>query len=176
MGAAGCDPEATIIVSCSVLTFILLLLALVVVLSLFFPHWFSPAFLFFLQATFFIILFCLIPSIAFYATRRKGRVAQVALESILFTPLILGFGFWLTGDKTINRWMLYILGSTFIIEIGSHFLNHYKATTFERLSRSRLFQRIQHNAKDVEVLFHNENFLYASLPGPKVAKLRNGAI
>jgi len=163
MDPAGCSSDV-VILSCLSLTLIVLFLLPVSVIVLFFPYLLPPWLLFFIRAALFIILFCIIPSIAYHATKKHSKIAQLIVEFLLFTPLILGFGFWLSDDLAIQNWMLYILSSTFLIEGGSHVINYQKDHTFKRLYRSSSFRHIQHSAKQLESFFYTENILYISLP------------
>ena len=166
MGAAapGCSSNAIIVKTCLPLILIILFSLIALVLVLFFPYLLPSWLLFFLRAALFIIAFCIIPSIAYHSTRKYGRIAQLTVEFLLFTPLIIGFGFWLSNDFVIRNWMLYILSSTFLIEGGSHIINYQKDHTFERLYKSSSFKHIQHSAKQLEAFFFTENILYISLP------------
>jgi hypothetical protein len=110
------------------------------------------------------ITICLTPTIAYHLTKRWGRVARAALETLLFLTLLFGFGYWLLGAVAFGVWLIYGTALILLLEAGGHFVEHHKVVTLKRLAKSVSFKNMQSDAEAFEEMHRSEWTLYTSVP------------
>jgi hypothetical protein len=120
--------------------------------------------LLFSQMALLTITVCVTPTVAHHLTKRSGRVARVILETLLFASLLLGFGTWLLGNVAFGGWIIYAFVLILLLEVGSHFVEHYKVISLNRLVRSVSFKNIRDDTETFEKMFRSELALYISVP------------
>lgn len=130
------------------------------------------------QMTLLTVTVCFTPTIAHHLTKRRGRVARVILETLLFAALLLGFGFWLLGNAAFGVWIVYATVLILLLEVGSHFVEYYKVITLKRLVKSVSFRNMQGDTETFEKMFRSELTLYISVPiglvvGTAIGLVRN---
>jgi hypothetical protein len=130
------------------------------------------------QMTLLTVTVCFTPTIAHHLTKRRGRVARVILETLLFAALLFGFGFWLLGNAALGVWIVYATVLILLLEIGSHFVEYHKFITLKRLAKSVLFRNMQGDTEAFEKMFRSELILYISVPiglvvGTAIGLVRN---
>lgn len=162
---AACAPPAIILTWRKVLYTLVGLGLLFAFVSWFVLQWRgAAAFLFVSQVTLLTITVCLTPTISYYLTKRRGRVARVVVETLLFAVLLFSFGFWFFGSAIFGIWIVYAIVLILLLEIGSHFVDYQKIGTLQRLTKNVSFKGMQSAAETFEKMFHSELTLYISLP------------
>lgn len=163
---ACCPPAPAIIITWRKAIYTLIGLGLLfTVLSWLVFQWRGTAALLFVgQMTLLTITICLTPTISYYLTKRRGRVARVVVETLLFAVLLFSFGFWLFGSAVFGIWIAYAMVLILLLEIGGHFVNYQKIGTLQRLTKSVSFKGVQSAAETFEKMFHSELTLYISVP------------
>lgn len=124
----------------------------------------ATSFLFASQMLLFTVAVCLTPTIAQGLTKQQGRIVRVAVETLLFVALLLGFSLWLFGTSAFGIWIGYASVLIFLLEAGSNIVERHKVITLKHLSRSALFESLRNNAEAIEKMFYNELVLYISVP------------
>jgi hypothetical protein len=110
------------------------------------------------------VVICLVPTLAYWLTQKRGRVARVAVETILFVLLILASSLWILGTSILGIWIGYLSVLIFLIEAGSNFVEWYTIKTLKRISRSVLFESIRTQSEAFEKMFREEQILYITVP------------
>jgi von Willebrand factor type A domain len=107
---------------------------------------------------------CLIPTIIYWFTKRRNRLVHVAVESLLFIALFLGFGLWMFGRSAFGSWIFYAAALILLIEAGSHIIEWHKDIILKRLSGDISFKDMSTDADAIKKMFHHEQVLYVSPP------------
>jgi hypothetical protein len=104
---------------------------------------------------------CLTPTVAYWSTKRIGRVGHVIFETILFMIILLAFGFWFFRTSVFGFWIGYVLILILLLEVGSNSIEWYKNATLKRLSGNI---SLRSDFKIVEKMFRSELIRYVSVP------------
>jgi hypothetical protein len=107
---------------------------------------------------------CAIPTLVYRFVGEERRLARVAMETLLFGAVLVGFSMWIFGVSVLGIWIAYAVGVILLLEVGGHIIEWHQVSTLECLSQSSLFTAVQSAAEAVKRMFHHEVILYIPVP------------